>query len=860
MPDVERISGITRLVDWANNQDHWVRVLVSAVLDTRRSLSNEVVTELYEILLQEKELSASENGPVSVPPIEHDDRPLDQENALRIRKLSGVVDVNALAPDQDICFNAQMTVLYGENGTGKTGYVRILKQLAAVRTAEPILPNIARSNAPGTPTAVIAYELGEKTENCSWTGEEGISPFTQMDVFDAQGVDVHVDGELTYCYTPGELAVFSYTHKAIEAVKESLETARKDTLPTGNPYRNKFSRDGTLYAKIETLGETTDLPAFEALAALTPEECAEIDPLQERVDALRSGTSAAKLQVAESERDVFDRVARALTVAEAFDQTTYSRTLEAMRNAEKAHTRATEEALASETIPGALDQTWREFIEAGEAYIAEYKSDDYPQDGDTCPYCLQDLSAASIAVVQKYRAFCRSDLQEAVDDARAALRKLTEDACAQPLEQLAQVVESRIEAISEGESPHESLLAARSFVAEFQRAQEALVKSVDLEAPTLEATIRAAQPLVEARRSTLDKLIDDLCTDVADRNALLTSKTDKLRELRDRLTLSELIPGIRDHVANAKWASRAKTIVQRFPPLARALTETAKLASEQLLNHDFEATFINECDALRAPPVTLDFPGRRGRPARRKSLTPQHRLSATLSEGEQKVIALADFIAEATLRRSSTPLVLDDPVTSLDYKRLQHVVDRLVELSESRQVVVFTHNIWFTMELLARFDRNRKACTYYYVSKVGQEYGLVSAGESPRLDTWSDKKKRINKMIDRAEQESDKTMHDVLVEKGYDDLRGACEIIVERDLLMDVVQSHRPNVMVANLLRVRFEDLPEASATVNKIFDRCCRFTGAHKQPLETLSVRPSLDQLKEDWRALQKIHSQFSK
>ncbi|MFH1865855.1 MAG: hypothetical protein ABIK85_08220, partial [Candidatus Eisenbacteria bacterium] len=206
------------------------------------------------------------------------------------------------------------------------------------------------------------------------------------------------------------------------------------------------------------------------------------------------------------------------------------------------------------------------------------------------------------------------------------------------------------------------------------------------------------------------------------------------------------------------------------------------------------------------------------------------------------------------------PLVLDDPVTSLDYKRLQHVVDRLVEISEARQVVVFTHNIWFTMELLGRFEKNRKACTYYDVSEDGLDRGVVSAGESPRLDTWSDKKKRINVTIDRAKKEYDKTMRDVLVEKGYDDMRGACEIIVEQDLLQAVVQSYRPNVMVGNLTRIKFDDLPSASDTINEIFDRCSRITGAHKQPLETLSVRPSLNHLEADWRALQDIHSKFSK
>ena len=114
-----------------------------------------------------------------------------------------------------------------------------------------------------------------------------------------------------------------------------------------------------------------------------------------------------------------------------------------------------------------------------------------------------------------------------------------------------------------------------------------------------------------------------------------------------------------------------------------------------------------------------------------------------------------------------------------DRKRLQYVVNRLVQLSEARQVIVFTHNIWFTMELLGKFDKDRESCSYYDVSEDGNARGIVSHGESPKLDTWNDRKRRINLLIGRVSQEKEKAMRDVLLEKGYDDLRGACEIVVE---------------------------------------------------------------------------------
>jgi energy-coupling factor transporter ATP-binding protein EcfA2 len=856
----EQISGISLLIDWANAQDHWIRALVNAVLEIRHPLSEVAITKLYELMLQEKGLYADDCEPILVPPIEYEGGICDQESALVLQSLSDVSKVNALASNQSILFNSNMTLLYGENGAGKTGYVRILKQLASVRTAEAILPNIDRTEDIGPPSATIEYQVGQATQQYKWSGEEGIPPFTHIDVFDSRCVDIHVDDDLPYCYTPTDLAAFRYVHEGIEAVKSRLDKAQKETLPSGNPFLNKFSRDGSLYAKIDTLGPTTDLSELVALANVRDEEEAELVQLTERVNALQSKTTDAQLKVASDEADVLQRVLDVLKVAEVFDFERYHKAIEDIQSAEKAHIHATKEALLSYEIPGVLNASWQSFIEAGEAYLSEHSSPEYPTTEDACPYCLQPLTAAAIELIQKYREFCRNALQAAVKKAREEYNNTVSALNGLTTNPLIEELVRRIHALSSESTQYECLVAASSFVRSIDSMQKAIAAQEESYSAPIKDKISTTRPLIDARLSSLTELIQGLREDLERRKSLLQEEKLKLQTLQDRITLRELLPGIRKYVESAKWSSQAKTLLNRFANIGRTLTENSKLASEHLLNKDFEDTFVAECEALRAPKVILDFPGRRGQPARRKSLSPQYRLSATLSEGEQKVIALADFIAEALLRRSPTPLVLDDPVTSLDYRRLQHVVDRLVELSQERQVIIFTHNIWFTMELLSRFDSDRKACSYFDISEEGMERGIVSAGSSPRLDTWSDKKKRINLIIERIKKESDTYIQNVLLEKAYDDLRSACELVVEQNLLQAVVQSYRPNIMIGNLQRVHFDKLPEASNAIIKIFERCCRFTSAHKQPLETLNVRPLLSQLQEDWSALQKVHSDFSK
>ena len=656
-----------------------------------------------------------------------------------------------------------MTVLYGENGTGKTGYVRVLKQLASVRTAEPILPNISQAVTGGAPHAFLSYELGDTPKSFVWSGEEGVPPFTRIDVFDARGVEIHVDGPLTYSYTPSELVVFRHTHEAFEAVKERLDVAKSETQPSGNPYLNKFDRDGKLYIKIETLGATTDIGELERLGNVPDAEKSQLEPLKERVAALKLGTSDAKLQLAENERDLLTSVKKTIETGRAFDVEAYGQAIDAVAMAKREHTHATQEALSGQPIPGVLKDSWRRFIEAGEFYLQEHHADDYPDERASCPYCLQNLSVAALEIVRKYRTFCRSEIQDAVQETRHKVDLLIDGVVKLEFKGFQGDVRKRIGGAGEGGTPPASLVASQDALSALETIQTAVAKGEKVAtSDDLPELLAKAETIVTERLNEVDELISDLSGEVAKRKELLTTESEKLRNLQDRMTLGELLPSLRKHVASAKWASRAGTILRRFRQLGKSLTDTSKLASEQLLNRNFETTFTTECQALCAPAVTLDFPGRKGQPTRRKSLTQDYRLSAILSEGEQKVIALADFVAEATLRRSATPLVFDDPVTSLDYKRMEYVVDRLVQLSEARQVIVFTHNIWFTMELLGRFEKDRANCSYYDVSEDGDAHGIVSRGKSPKLDTWNDRKRRINLLIENAKQEKEKAMRDAI--------------------------------------------------------------------------------------------------
>ena len=59
-------------------------------------------------------------------------------------------------------------------------------------------------------------------------------------------------------------------------------------------------------------------------------------------------------------------------------------------------------------------------------------------------------------------------------------------------------------------------------------------------------------------------------------------------------------------------------------------------------------------------------------------LTKNKDLKSVLSEGEQKAVALALFIAEIKIQKTLNPIIPDDPVNSLDHKIAGKFAERLM--------------------------------------------------------------------------------------------------------------------------------------------------------------------------------------
>jgi hypothetical protein len=179
---------------WANDQDGWCRTIVGDILKNKGQPSDSDVDRCLKTLLAEKKLS--DDSFQGVPTIEEeqlDGSPLD---AVRLDSLKIGDGVNALKTGTHIDFAPGVTVIFGENGSGKSGFVRVLKRAAGVRTAEDILHNV-RSDKRPIPTGSFGVTVGTTEQTVEWTNEFGVAPLNRISIFDARGARLHTEEDRT---------------------------------------------------------------------------------------------------------------------------------------------------------------------------------------------------------------------------------------------------------------------------------------------------------------------------------------------------------------------------------------------------------------------------------------------------------------------------------------------------------------------------------------------------------------------------------------------------------------------------------------------------------------------------------------
>lgn len=840
----ELVDPRAQLAEWANASDEWVRLLVAEVVATGRPVGPATIEKAYQLFRQEKALDKRELP--AVPLLDIEARQDESAPPLSLIRLSEVGGVNALVPGAVIEPHEGLTILYGENGTGKTGYSRIFKALANSRTADTILGNIDVDSSEGQ-TAKLDFKLGDDHQALTWTGELGVSPFTRMSIFDSPAVRTHVDEDLDYVYTPASLALFNDVTTAIQAVTAEIDSAISELGSSGSGLLSRFQRGSTVYPLIETLGASTDLADLRSKAKSGDDVDQQVDVLTQAVAALRANTMGAQIAGLKSEQRVLSQAVSVADALLAFELAKYNEALTKRAQLTTDYETFRREIFAAADLPADPDDTWNDFIEAGETY-RQHLVEVEAHDADRCLYCRQPLLDPARDLLTRYSTYLEDKISADIRTTDTALGGYKRQVAALQGNEMAAFIEQYKD--TEGsERPAyfaevEAIEGARSVVV------TAVVAGhmVDIQISDVVTNPRTE---ADTALTTVGTNVSELETLQKGRTEALAEKQAQLLELKDAVELGKSWSLIETQVKSDKEADRLKTLKRPLPALGRSVTALAKTASDQLINQSFDALFLEECEALRTPTLKVQFVGREGKAQRRKVLSGKHKPSKVLSEGEQKVLALADFLAEARLAGITAPVIFDDPVSSLDHRRIKEVAQRIARLADDNQVIVFTHDILFASTLLALFEKSKR-CAYFQITDESGK-GKVSRATGPRIDSLSAIKGRINSTIQAAKQ-LDGEARDALVHTGYSHLRSWCEVFTEDELLKGVTRRYQANVQMTTLININVDQLGEIIPKVSEVFEEACRYIDGHSQALITQGVSPTLAGLEQHWAELQDL------
>ena len=786
---------------------------------------------------------------VALPIGEHLWPPQHQRRAAR--------NVNRIPSDQTLPFGQApgLTVVYGDNGSGKSGYARVIKKACRSRGAPPtIRPNAFAPSPAGPATAEIVCGLAGTNHPISW--QDGVPSDVRLAnvfVFDAATAEHYLEEDGPTAFTPRGLDILPKLSKCCDTISVSLQQEidqlNKDIA--GSAKNWKYNLATVVGRLVSSLSARTKPADVDRLSQLTEGEA---QRLRELAEALQADSKQKAMETRASATRLRSVASKAAAAAKTLSDDEASAfqivVAEAKASAEAAVLVATGRFDAS-FLPGTGGNVWRELWEAARAYstTVAYDGREFPvtTDGAKCVLCQRDLDEDAVNRLAAFDSFCKDRSQQLAEGAA----KRREEA----VERI-----NTIEALSPEFTRIDADLAA---VPVGQRAKlDEFVKAAD------ERLARIRDNFAKGLWTDLgilpmspDEAIAQLAVSLEERAKMEESADDpatreKLTSQRDDLAAREWLAGVKGDVVEQIGRYRRIAAIE----LCKKDTDTHQVTAKNtdltrvLVTKAYLTLFEDEVKKLELCTIAVKMEDAEGKKGERKfglrlEKAQNHKVRDIASEGEQRCVALAAFLAELSLASHRSALVFDDPVSSLDHRFRKKIARRLAEECQLRQVIVLTHDVVFLNDLSTQAEDLGVASEFRHLEWSGAIPGQCQDGlpwdcKSPqdRVDKLEKQQRDLARKWGPQPNEEDVRE----MREAYSLLRATLEGIVERVVFADVVFRFRSYIDMKKLKRV--VGFPDSECDEILRLHKCCSdVTEAHDPGSGKQSTVPSPTELKQD-------------
>ena len=689
-----------RIVAWSEERPAWQREVM------RRTATGNLLSDNdYDRLVDG--IIAPDRGPGVSFALEHLPRAAAEVPSVRLISIDKTEHVNALASEQPLTFEPNgLTIVYGDNGSGKSGYARLLKRITRARHQEEVLSDVFRDTAMEKPTASLSVRIGDQDEAITWP-EPTRSELQRMLFYDGACRDAYITTESDFPYRPLALVVMDGLISACVAVRSRIDVRLNENARSAAHL--PVVDDGVKITKagkfLEQLSGSTPVDSLEELISRFDGSPETIDELKAEEALLRNADTSKERQSLTRQAEKLDALHRHIDKLQSILGDDYLAALQERRDQLKALQEAANllaRSFESEPLLGVGSSPWKALWESARRFSEEQAYPDRPfpvvEDESRCVLCQQTLDSEGRDRLSRFEAFVKDDTQTRLEEARRF-----HDAEVENLSKLVVSPEAVASNQQDLEPTHTDLVTGfRALLDGYEKAREqtrdALSGTELLALPGIDYTAILAQ-LTEA-----EKRARELSEGLSDPEVVRQRLTTAMAK-RQEIELLQQIKNSRKAIVKeiARLKEREALEAAKTAAATGPITKKVLELSEESITDVVRDTFTRETDRLRLEHVTITRTrADKGALLHQPKLVgarQEVKLPRVFSEGERTALGLAACFTEAYLDGSKSALILDDPVTSLDHIRRGLVAARLAALAANRQVIMFTHDVAFVADL-----------------------------------------------------------------------------------------------------------------------------------------------------------------
>lgn len=783
-------------------------------------------------------------------------------------------NIDRLAADQSpLKFGLDgITLIFGVNGSGKSGYCRIAKKVCHCLHNVSLRGNVYEPGTTKPKEVNLSFRVAgdPTTHSVVWTDDAEPPPeLARISVFDSEAANLYVDSERNIEFLPADLSLLTSFGevlrdfgKIFEEEEKALQKQIKKPLPSG--YQPKT----TVSNAIERLRLDSQLPTedeLRKLGAWTEENEAELATLI----AAANNDPALLIKLAESTKQSIDATVReAAEIIALIGDEGIAKLRSNRRQASEMRKAAEVVAtglLAGSKLPISNSETWRQMLVYARQFAAEAAPDAAsPQIAttDVCVLCQQHLDTSAVERLAKFDEYVAGKANKDADEAKTtflqtaqAILKLKVSKPDEIKDQLANFASASTagDALTDQIASLFAALQARLGIV-----QKAINENLDgaldnlpgyqpavIEALGIESVTHATQIEVLKAMASEDLQYKTRIEQIVEIEARKKFANDLEVFIVRRSELEELAKIKVCGAACSTGPVTSKLTQQR----RKSLTPSLQLNFEQEVKA-FDLTHL---------PLKISDRGEVGQSKVQIGLETFQKIKSNsdiLSEGEKRALGLAGFLAEAKELGSHHGIIIDDPVSSLDHSRAEAVAKRLVaEAKSGRQVIIFTHNLFFHYAIWAlALEHEVKLREEWITKHPDGRFGIIDESKKPWVTLKVGQRiAEIDKILaakKNSYSENDEANRS-FVSDVYTRLRSTWEHTVEEILFANVITRFRPEVSTQRLRAACVEqaDYKELRAGMTQ----CSKFSG-HDSSQETPPDLPKFDNIKKDMDTLRKF------